>query len=254
MNHIMTRSITAGVLALLAFGAQAAPTVLVVGTDNGGGSTSDIASWLMASSQFSSVTALDTTSVSFATMSAYDEVLFFTNHGGDPVGNGDALASFAATGKRLVVSTFSYAEQGGNTLAGAFLSGGYSPFTSIGGSLYTTASMGSNDASALFTGVATLTNFYRDNVVASGGATLNAVYTDGVALVATKGNVIGVNVFPDDSFAGVSGDHRQLFVNALSVPVAAVPEPETYAMLLGGLGLVGAATRRRRQPAEPVAA
>ncbi|PHV08662.1 hypothetical protein CSQ96_03740 [Janthinobacterium sp. BJB412] len=252
MNNFMTRSITAGTLALLAFGAQAAPTVLVVGTDNGDGSTTGIASWLMASSQFSSVTALDTTSVSFATMSAYDEVLFFTNHGGDPVGNGDALASFAATGKRLVVSTFSYAEQGSNTLAGAFLSGGYSPFSSIGGSLYTTASMGSNDASALFTGVATLTNFYRDNVVAASGATLNAVYTDGVALVATKGNVIGVNIFPDDSFGGVSGDHRQLFVNALSV--AAVPEPETYAMLLAGLGLVGAAARRRRQPAEPVAA
>ena len=27
--------------------------------------------------------------------------------------------------------------------------------------------------------------------------------------------------------------------------IAAVPEPETYAMLLAGLGLVGAATRRR---------
>ncbi|MFC3377503.1 PEPxxWA-CTERM sorting domain-containing protein [Rugamonas sp. CCM 8940] len=247
----MTRSIAAATLALLTYGAQAAPTVLVVGTDNSGGSTTDIAAWLMASSQFSSVTALDTISVSFATMSAYDEVLFFTNHGGDPVGNGDALASFASTGRRLVVSTFSYAEQGGNTLGGAFISGGYSPFTSIGSSLYTSASMGSNDASALFTGVSTLSNYYRDNVVAAAGATLNASYDDGVALVATKGNVIGINVFPDDSFAGVSGDHRQLFVNALSVP--AVPEPESYAMLLAGLGLVGVAVRRRRQPAEPLA-
>src|SRR4030065_719954 len=30
--------------------------------------------------------------------------------------------------------------------------------------------------------------------------------------------------------------------------VATIPEPETYAMLLAGLGLVGAAARRRKQP------
>jgi hypothetical protein len=30
-------------------------------------------------------------------------------------------------------------------------------------------------------------------------------------------------------------------------PIAAVPEPETYAMLLAGLGLMGAFVRRRKQ-------
>lgn len=31
--------------------------------------------------------------------------------------------------------------------------------------------------------------------------------------------------------------------------IAAVPKPETYAMLLAGLGLIGAVARRRRSPA-----
>jgi len=34
-----------------------------------------------------------------------------------------------------------------------------------------------------------------------------------------------------------------------TLPVAAVPEPETYAMLLGGLGLMGFIARRRKQAA-----
>jgi hypothetical protein len=38
-----------------------------------------------------------------------------------------------------------------------------------------------------------------------------------------------------------SSDHKAVWVD-----VTVVPEPETYAMLLAGLGLIGAAARRRR--------
>lgn len=46
-------------------------------------------------------------------------------------------------------------------------------------------------------------------------------------------------------FSILKSDHG--FVLAVhSGDVAAVPEPETYAMLLAGLGLVGAVVKRRR--------
>ena len=44
--------------------------------------------------------------------------------------------------------------------------------------------------------------------------------------------------------AGASG---QPFIAAATVSVAAVPEPETYALMLAGLGVVGASLRRQRR-------
>ncbi|RZT10573.1 PEP-CTERM protein-sorting domain-containing protein/MYXO-CTERM domain-containing protein [Duganella sp. CF402] len=46
------------------------------------------------------------------------------------------------------------------------------------------------------------------------------------------------------SFRNAGGDNIGALLD--NVSVAAVPEPTTYAMLLAGLGLVGAAARRRR--------
>ena len=50
------------------------------------------------------------------------------------------------------------------------------------------------------------------------------------------------NPLPNNSFdVDISG--------SVNGPVAAVPEPETYAMMLAGLGLLGFAARRRKQKA-----
>ncbi|MDP3287681.1 MAG: FxDxF family PEP-CTERM protein, partial [Methyloversatilis sp.] len=41
------------------------------------------------------------------------------------------------------------------------------------------------------------------------------------------------------------------FTQFIALEVTAVPEPETYAMLLAGLGLIGVAARRRSNCAQP---
>ncbi|MYM93413.1 PEPxxWA-CTERM sorting domain-containing protein [Duganella vulcania] len=47
---------------------------------------------------------------------------------------------------------------------------------------------------------------------------------------------------------GARNDPSFIRLDNVSVTVTAVPEPETYAMLLAGLGLVGVAARRRQRP------
>lgn len=46
--------------------------------------------------------------------------------------------------------------------------------------------------------------------------------------------------------AGYSGSGAHFAMDNLTINVAAVPEPETYALLLAGLGIIGAAARRRK--------
>ncbi|MES2163258.1 MAG: PEP-CTERM sorting domain-containing protein [Pseudomonadota bacterium] len=47
---------------------------------------------------------------------------------------------------------------------------------------------------------------------------------------------------------GARNDPSFIRLDNVSVTVSAVPEPETYAMLMAGLGLVGFAARRRQRP------
>ena len=58
--------------------------------------------------------------------------------------------------------------------------------------------------------------------------------------------------FPDKSDGRTNINYGGIFGG--NVLVAAVPEPETYAMLLAGLGLIGAAVKRRKaKPASSIA-
>lgn len=50
------------------------------------------------------------------------------------------------------------------------------------------------------------------------------------------------------TLSGGTTTGESAWIDNVTVTVTAVPEPETYAMLLAGLGLVGAVSRRRRTP------
>ncbi len=78
----------------------------------------------------------------------------------------------------------------------------------------------------------------------SGSQTFTRAATDGfqtfqLSYTATGTGKVGF------SFIDQGGDNQGALLDRVSV--AAVPEPETYAMLLGGLGLLGFVARRRRQ-------
>lgn len=244
-----------GVLAQLALGAAllmgrvssaSATSVLVWSSGNSQVRTEGVAAWVKSLGGFDSVVGVDSDSMTFAQLNAYDEVLYFSNSSSAPnnVSRGNVLADFADTGKRLVVTTFSWANQGGNTLGGRFVSEAISPYAVDGSSLYSSVTMSSNDGSAFFTGVNTLSGLFHDDVALTAGAMSLATWSDGQSLLAVKNNVVGVNLFPDDSFGTLGGDYRQLFVNALGANIdGQVPEPST--LLLVAVGALALSRRRR---------
>lgn len=209
-----------------------AQTILVWSMGGTQSTTQVVADYLTATERFASVTAIDSTTLTLPDIVNYDAILFFSNSNGDPA-LGDVLADYADTGHRLVLATFVWAQQSGNTLAGRIITDGMSPVVATSSSAYTYVTIGSTDGSAFFSGVATLSGYFHDTVQPAPGAGVYGWWSDGTVLVASKGNIVAVNLFPDDTYAHLSGDYAVLFANALLTPV---PEPSTALLIATGAG------------------
>ncbi|WP_309565657.1 PEPxxWA-CTERM sorting domain-containing protein [Methylobacillus flagellatus] len=106
------------------------------------------------------------------------------------------------------------------------------------------------DASEANGNVSTSGQGYANNLYGATGLSLNGRGPNGLAALGAEQGVVqylngaGATRFQDpivyDASFQLSAD------GVLRYTVAAVPEPETYALLLAGLGLVGAAARRRK--------
>jgi PEP-CTERM motif len=88
---------------------------------------------------------------------------------------------------------------------------------------------------------------------AHGAACLSGLCDDVVSLIGSGLDTLSTNTIVLSNFTGGWPDESSYFniseIQVNGASVSAVPEPETYAMMLAGLGLLGFAARRRKAKA-----
>ncbi|RTL52766.1 MAG: PEP-CTERM sorting domain-containing protein [Rhodocyclaceae bacterium] len=121
------------------------------------------------------------------------------------------------------------------------------PLASANSATYTTADAGYVGKAA--GGVSTINSNIGWPTAALGSAANNS-YAAGLLIEEANGNAAGTTVVANTILGNANGarayfDANNTLVIQTADAVAAVPEPETYAMFLAGLGLMGVIARRR---------
>ncbi len=191
-----------------------------------------------------------------AYLSQFSSILVSTNYSPDAFNLSNLLADYVDAGGGVVISTF-WGQQVGTS--GRLNTTGYNPLTNPTFGAYTSRTLGAyNAADPLMQGVTSLSSVYYNAEYTAGldnGATLAASWDNGNPLAAYSANkkVAAITLYPNVAqYQHATGDYRQLFGNALALTagapsVAAVPEPATWAMMIGGCGMVGGSMRYRRR-------
>lgn len=161
-----------------------------------------------------------------------------------------ALAMIASTSASAAVYNFNFSGTGlffGEPLVGSgtLTTNGVSQVSSLNGYTYQTITgiTGTFNGSAI-TGLANVTG--SNNLFYLTGPFF--VDGNGLGFSTAAGSAVNLFVTTDTAYRVNAGGLSTGFVTAsASAATAAVPEPATWAMMIGGFGVIGAAARRRRR-------
>ncbi len=190
--------------------------VLLLGADDGAG---PLQAGLLGYADIAAVDfyPLNSSLPTLSQLQAYNVVICWTDYTAvDPVAAGNLLADYVDVGGKVVISTFAFYGGSQWALAGRIMTDAYSPLLPGDGSHYSWANLGTYNAShPIMQGITALGDYYRDYTVLSTGATLVASWDDGENLVATKGCIVGIDLYPGPSY-DFTGDVIPLYHNTVN--------------------------------------
>ena len=145
----------------------------------------------------------------------YDIVVPFSNCGySDPITLGDNLADYMDGGGVVVAFNFDWFG-GSQSIQGRWLTDNYTPYINPGSGLFSNGSLGSfNPSHPLMQGVTTLNAFFRESITPDAGADVVANWNDGPALIAAKGQAVGLSAYVGDFADTWDGQYAKVIINA----------------------------------------
>lgn len=189
-------------------------------------------------------------------LQAYDVVLVYSSMSYyDTVALGNVLADYVDVGGHVVVATNSFSS--GGRLEGRFEgpAGGYAPLFQASYQFdnpYSPSTSGWYDlGNLIMTGVGPISGYYRGAAALTNGATLVASWAENKPFVATKGNVVGIALYPGkySNSYDWTGNVPLLLHNALVVgrtPDTSIPEfPSVVLPVVAIMGLMFVFDRRK---------
>ena len=195
-------------------------------------------------------TVTEINSYSAASLAGFDAVIHYGNSFTDTT----ALDTYVNAGGRLILTPWSGLNFSLPADLQVFDNGGNPIFSTSNPGMTVLAAGDPLLAGVTLPGAGTVNVGYISTIGFFAGATQVANYNDGTAFLGHKnvgaGEVFGINLhlITSDTAYQVADTPwaTRIVVNAIGGTGAAVPEPASWALMISGFGLAGAALRRRR--------